>query len=224
MSRSIKLLAVAVLAIVLTLSSAQNAFALTTLKYDNGNTTSGMSDARTAYYAVKFVLSDFGLSAPLVLLRVRYHMAAPTTQALVLAVFGGADGKTQLASKTTTLAAGWNEWDLTALNLVVSGDFYVAIGIGPTLGYISLDTVAGPHSNYYAYGASSLPDPPSWIKFALASDAHFLIRADVDPATKGTPVGGFMEPVNKLTIAAPYLALVGIIAAVAVVVWKKREN
>jgi hypothetical protein len=49
----------------------------------------------------------------------------------------------------------------------------------------------------------------------------------VDPATKGTPVGGFMEPVNNLTVAAPYLALFGIVAAVAIVVvkpWKKREN
>ena len=40
----------------------------------------------------------------------------------------------------------------------------------------------------------------------------------------GPPVGGFMIPVNKLTVFAPYLALFGIVAAVAVVVWKKREN
>lgn len=43
----------------------------------------------------------------------------------------------------------------------------------------------------------------------------------------GAPVGGFMEPVNKLAVFAPYLALFGIVATVAVVVvkpWKKREN
>jgi hypothetical protein len=33
-----------------------------------------------------------------------------------------------------------------------------------------------------------------------------------------------MEPVNNLAIAAPYLALFGVVAAVAVVVWKKQEN
>jgi hypothetical protein len=41
------------------------------------------------------------------------------------------------------------------------------------------------------------------------------------------PVGGFVEPVNKLTLFAPYLALFGIVAAVAIVVakpWKKPEN
>ena len=45
----------------------------------------------------------------------------------------------------------------------------------------------------------------------------------VPPPSAG-PVGGVVEPVNKLTVAAPYLALFGVIAAVAVVVWKKREN
>jgi hypothetical protein len=40
-----------------------------------------------------------------------------------------------------------------------------------------------------------------------------------------SPVGGFVEPVNKLSIIAPYLALFGTIAAVAVVVTlKKPEN
>ncbi len=47
------------------------------------------------------------------------------------------------------------------------------------------------------------------------------------PAKMGPPVGGFVEPVNKLGIVAPYLALFGAIAAVAIVVVKpskKRGN
>jgi len=39
-----------------------------------------------------------------------------------------------------------------------------------------------------------------------------------------SPVGGVVEPVNRLTVFAPYLALFGIVAAVMVVVWKKRET
>ena len=39
-----------------------------------------------------------------------------------------------------------------------------------------------------------------------------------------SPVGSFMEPVNKLAIAAPYLTLLGVLAAVVAVVWKKRDN
>ena len=47
------------------------------------------------------------------------------------------------------------------------------------------------------------------------------------PAASIGPVGGFVEPVNKLGTVAPYLALFGVVAAVAVVVvkpWKKRET
>jgi hypothetical protein len=43
----------------------------------------------------------------------------------------------------------------------------------------------------------------------------------------GAPVGGFMEPVNKLAIVTPYVALFGLVATVAVVIakpWKKPEN
>jgi TolB protein len=42
----------------------------------------------------------------------------------------------------------------------------------------------------------------------------------------GAPVGGFMEPINRVNILAPYLALFGLVATVAIVVvkpWKKCE-
>ncbi|MGA2240028.1 MAG: hypothetical protein ABSG74_12535 [Candidatus Bathyarchaeia archaeon] len=38
------------------------------------------------------------------------------------------------------------------------------------------------------------------------------------------PVGGLMQPVNKLVVFAPYLALFGVIGAVAVVFWKRTDN
>lgn len=46
------------------------------------------------------------------------------------------------------------------------------------------------------------------------------------PIAPSGPVGGFIEPVNKLVVLAPYLALFGVMAVVvvAVVPWKKREN
>jgi hypothetical protein len=39
-------------------------------------------------------------------------------------------------------------------------------------------------------------------------------------------VGGLVEPVNKLNVVTPYLALLGLIAAAVVVValWKKRKS
>jgi hypothetical protein len=38
------------------------------------------------------------------------------------------------------------------------------------------------------------------------------------------PVGGIVEPVNQLAVLAPYLALFGVIGAVAVVFWKRPQN
>lgn len=56
-----------------------------------------------------------------------------------------------------------------------------------------------------------------------------LVLEDADTwATLATqvsaPVGGFVEPVNKLSIIAPYLALFGLVAAVAIVITRKKPR
>jgi len=54
---------------------------------------------------------------------------------------------------------------------------------------------------------------------------NFRIRARIDPIVLvGAPVGGFMELVNRFAIFAPYLALFGVVAAIAVVVAKPRKK
>jgi hypothetical protein len=57
-----------------------------------------------------------------------------------------------------------------------------------------------------------------------AFSTAYLLITGFHTITVGAPVGGFMERINTLRIAAPYLALFGVMAAVAVVVWKKRDN
>jgi hypothetical protein len=47
----------------------------------------------------------------------------------------------------------------------------------------------------------------------------------VCPASQAVAVGGFVEPVNKLIVFAPFLALLGIVAAAAIVItapWKRE--
>ena len=42
-----------------------------------------------------------------------------------------------------------------------------------------------------------------------------------------SPVGGVLQPVNKLALFAPYMGLLAVVASVAVVIvrpWKKPEN
>jgi len=48
-----------------------------------------------------------------------------------------------------------------------------------------------------------------------------LIRAVID---NGITVGGVVSPVNKLGLAAPFLALAGLIVAVSAVVAVKRRR
>ena len=58
---------------------------------------------------------------------------------------------------------------------------------------------------------------------AIANVDYVSITVYYDPPPVA-PVGGFMEPVNKLAVFAPYLALLGVLAVIviAAVPWKKR--
>jgi len=75
-----------------------------------------------------------------------------------------------------------------------------------------------------------------WIMNADGSEAHDLTPTMSDagnpdwqrlPAASVVPVGGFVEAVNKVAVLVPWLAIVGSIAAISVVVvktWKKPED
>jgi hypothetical protein len=72
--------------------------------------------------------------------------------------------------------------------------------------------------------------PNRWGYWSDGSDSYSFeeyLNANVHQTEPIAPVGGFMEPVNKAAVFAPYLALFGLVAAVAVVVaksWKKPES
>jgi hypothetical protein len=72
--------------------------------------------------------------------------------------------------------------------------------------------------------------PNQWSYWSDGSDSYSFdeyLNANVHLTEPIAPVGGFMEPVNKLAIIAPYLALFGLVATVAVWVaksWKKPES
>ena len=72
--------------------------------------------------------------------------------------------------------------------------------------------------------------PNQWSYWSDGSDSYSFdeyLNANVHQTEPIAPVGGFMEPVNKLAINTPYLALFGLVATVAVWVaksWKKPES
>jgi len=225
-TRSIKLFAVAVLAIVLALSSAQNAFATVELAYDSG--VYGLVVNVSKYVGVLFSLPSGVSSARLVY--VRWADFLPNN--LLTIHITGPDHATELSGSPIALPgadpagtgcpAGWTVCyglDLTSYGIVVTGDFFIILS--KTADSVLEDNdLSAPGRSYT--GSSLL---------TLTSGGNLrnlLIRVDIDPIyPAGAPVGGFMEPVDKLAVFAPYLALFGVIAAVAIVVvkpWKKREN
>ena len=228
MTRSFKLFAVAVLAVVLVLSSMQNAFAVTELAYDNGTTVAGIG---VLLGGVLFSLPSGAVSAELLYVR---WTAGSTALPLTIHITGP-DHVTELPGSPIVLPGpgafpigtgcpvGWNDcrgYDLTSLNIVVTGDFYIILDRNPSCSPKSDNGV--PLSGRSFFG-TSLADLTNSL------DGNFAIRVDIDPTypSAATPVGGVVEPVNKLAVLAPYLALFGLVATAVVVVaapWKKSGN
>jgi hypothetical protein len=202
--RSMRLLAVAVLAVVLALSSAQNAFAVTELAYDNGSNGGGVLHD---YAGVLFQLPS-GVSSA----RVKYVRFAWNPGSLPFDIHvTGPDHVTELGSSPLVLSglgslqagtgcpAGWGicyGYDLTSLGIVVTGGFFVILhqsGGSPQ------------HDNAGGSGHSYKSDTD--LAGLVGTGNDWLIRVDIDPIVPITSVG-----------------LVTTVAVVVVKPWKKTHN
>lgn len=219
-----KLLPVAILAVLLALSSAQNAVAVTELKYDDF--TGGSGGIGGPYDAVRFTLTDFGLMSAC-LLAARLWLWLPDEPALTpLRVHVlDSDGQTSLITPfdfTGPSNEDWNDAYLPGGGVIVTGEFWIALYF-----YDDPDSpVHGTETNPPLGGHSYSGEPGSWIQDNLRD---YAIRAMVQegPCPQASaPVGGFMEPANKLVVFTPYLTLFGVLAVtvIAAVLWKKRRT
>lgn len=217
-----RLLAVAVLAVVLALSSAQNAFATVTLAYDNGTVQSFNGNE---YAGVRFSLPSGVFSA-----RLRYVRWSSYDSSLPLWIhITGPDHVTELSGSPIALGSdpagtgcpsGWltcSGLDLTSNGIVVTGDFHVIIYRPAAVGGSLVRDDNGAPWSGRSFGGTSLATltTPTYL--------NLFIRVDIDPIPIA-PVGGVVEPVNKVVVFAPYLALFGVIGAVAIIVWKRSDN
>lgn len=217
-----KLLPVVVLAVVLVLSSAQNVYAVRELSYDGGVEESYACPSQNSWRAVRFVFSDFSLSGAWKLLTARFHQSSTETahdqlELHVLNSDGSGDwpGSTPVTFTTIT---GWNDVDLSGQNIIVSGDFWIAF---KWLGQFLAPCVALEFSALD--GRSFFGVPGDWT---LDDTYDYMIRAVIGSLGSAAPVGGFIEPADKLAIFAPYLALFGLVAVAVVVAkpWKKAQD
>jgi len=184
------------------------------LFYDNGF----MYAAAGPFAGVKFSLPA-GVSSARIL-TVRYKYAATGPYATLNIHITGPDHVTELTTPISTLSTvfpGFNDYDVSSLNIVVSGDFYVVLEKTGS-GDIVQDNVANVGRSFMGGSLAGLTTPTLY---------NLVIRAIIDPITPGPParpVGGVLTPVNKLAILAPYLALIGLVGAVTVAVAVQRRR
>jgi hypothetical protein len=75
----------------------------------------------------------------------------------------------------------------------------------------------------YAAGMASFSTVTGWVDATYTDLAFKTYVTSAATPPVGAPVGGFVEPVNKLAVFAPYLALFGVMAVV-VVFWKRPDS
>ena len=110
---------------------------------------------------------------------------------------------------------GWVHFDLPSPVAVTPGSTYV----------VEL-TEAKSTFGWYAFEGNVYPNGRVISNNNFFNDIDFTFRT-YGPSPPTEPVGGVVEPVNKLAVFAPYLALFGVVATIAIVVaapWKKPDT
>ncbi len=234
---SMRSLAVAVLAVVLALSAVQNAFASQWIIYDNDHALAellqfvvgvrfslpaGVPTAHLVTVSFYWILPQVSIQGSGMLMSIRPSQPFPQ---VIVHVTGSPPG-TDLITPVSIMGpipGGWNTVDVSGSNLVVSGDFFVVIeqAIIATVGY---DDAASNFEGRSVYG-DSVAGVTANSCCGPGGSHNLMIRAEIDPTAYGAPVGGFVESVNKLTVLAPWFAVIGLVGCVGtiVVVAKKRR-
>ena len=217
MTRKLPLILVLMAMIVSTVSflPVQEARASLELAYDDGDKEARTSAPQGGYFAVKFSLPS-GCSMANLLSARFYKVASQGGGTNVVFHILGSNGVTELTTPVTYDIAvdnSWNELGLSSKNIVVTGDFWVAVEyLTADDPYLGLDTSS-------VAGRSYSGTPGFWNP---GIQANLMIRAVIECI--GAPVGGVVLPTNALAILAPFAALAGLIVAVSAVIAVKRRR
>jgi hypothetical protein len=218
--RSFRLLAVAVLGVILALSSAQNAFAATELAYDSGNWFDVHALDAGDSLAVRFVLSDFVPWSQAKIVRVAFYIYSGTDvfRVHIRGNLGtncnGVDVMTFDVAPYTS--ENWNYYDVSG-NAVVSGEFCVVAewltSSSPSFGLSR--NLAPPFGSGHSYRYQS----GLWYH---DTDYDDMIRAYADPVA--VPVGGVVMPANAFALLSPSLAVIAATGFIATIVVMARKR
>jgi hypothetical protein len=182
------------------------------IAYDDGVFESNRGYEPPWYQAVKFSIpSD---CSPVRLTAAKFYIHSGDNN-FIVHVFGS-DGSTELVTPFETApghkADEWYEVDLTFEDIIVTGDFYIAVEYLHNDPYLGYDTTNPDGRSFYG-------SPALWLPFG---DGDLGIRAVL---LCGMPVGGVIIPVDMLSLFTPYIIIVIALAAAAlglIAAYKKR--
>jgi len=183
---------------------------LVELAYDNGIQA---DDFHHNCYGVRFSLPSGVSQARLFTVRFAWTLTGPITGALDIYITGP-DHQTLLTPVLHTYAAsgGWNDYDVSNLNILVSGDFYVILQDTGNGGSAPVDGSPSVGRSFTGNTLAGLTNPSENLFIRAVINANMPV------------VGGVLSPVNKLEIVAPFAALTGLLVAVSAVVLVKRRR
>jgi hypothetical protein len=220
--RSTRILVVAVLAVVLALSSTQNVFAAALDQKQevvDGSWNLGYGDPST-------LGQEFQPSLP-ILVAVEVNLVVEFTPAtIILNVRHGTITGAILGSASLSVPVGtsWVYFSLGSVSVTPSSTYVIEVtdaNMGQTPPQPVSSYWSASDSDSYPKGAAIVLRAPTGFDFAFRTYGESPASP---PTPVGASVGGLMEPVNKLAVFVPYLALFGVIGAVAVVFWKRPNN
>lgn len=219
--RSIRLLAVAVLAIVLALSSAQNGFAATLDQKQEEN----------PYNALLQILSyspigqEFKPSLSILeAVEVKIGtMNQGGDDTVTLTIRQGTLTGTVIATASEDLVQGFEGWvhfSLTPVSVTPESTYVIQLQVTKnTFGWFYSS------GNPYLRGVAIDTEPGEGTRPDTDVDFCFRTYGSGSTSTPAGPVGGFIESVNKLSVLAPWLAIIGLVGCLGTVavVAKKRH-
>ena len=195
-----------ILSTFLTVSLSSSVYAAEWLYYDDdGMEENWCTDDTGDMFAVRFSLPDGCHKAQLLQVQIYFesHDCDPPAT-IKIHVYDPLDNDLLLPFPTVTLTdcggTYWEYWftyDLSASNLVVSGDFYVAMEINSGECCIGVDKSAPISERSWSNEGTG------WKQWG---DREYMIRAQID-CLPPPQVGGDVFSVDKLAVITPYLLM-----------------
>lgn len=180
------------------------------------------------HLAVEFVLPYDQIHQ---ILKISFYIYADPTTTFRAHIYSSPGHSILFAAEVTPLGTGWFDIDVWGYFIMVTGHLSPSPCFLVTIEYLTDNKPEIGFDAYptYLYRHSLLGTPGDWHD--VGDVGNFMIRAQTEKMSfkqkpsdpPNQPVGGDLFLANKPAILAPYLALIGAVAVVAVIVKRRKR-